>query len=119
MSALISLLKGCCPKCRKGKIFQPAFPLRNLMTMNQTCPHCGFKFEVEPGFFFGAMYISYAIVIGILLVGSYLIYHIFNDPNQWAYILPITAISVLIAPINFRISRIVYLYLFSGVKYKK
>ncbi len=31
--------------------------------MNPTCPVCGHRFEREPGFFQGAMYVSYGIGI--------------------------------------------------------
>ena len=33
--------------------------------MHQDCPHCGFHFEIEPGFFWGAMYISYAFSVAV------------------------------------------------------
>jgi hypothetical protein len=31
--------------------------------MNERCPRCGLKFEREPGYFLGAMYVSYALAI--------------------------------------------------------
>ncbi len=29
--------------------------------MHEKCPHCGVKFEREPGFFLGSIYINYGI----------------------------------------------------------
>ena len=34
--------------------------------MSKRCPACGLKFEREPGYFFGAMYVSYFLSVGIL-----------------------------------------------------
>jgi hypothetical protein len=31
--------------------------------MNERCPVCGLKFEREPGYFLGAMYVSYGLGI--------------------------------------------------------
>ncbi len=40
---------------------------RGRFSMNPTCPVCGHRFEREPGFFQGAMYVSYGI--GIVYLG--------------------------------------------------
>src|SRR3954470_21955357 len=61
-SAIFHLL---CPRCREAKIFtRPLYT--GVPAMHTTCPACGLKFEREPGYFLGAMYISYAL--GSLLV---------------------------------------------------
>lgn len=44
-----------CPLCGQGAMF------KNLIQMNPNCPHCGIKFEREPGFFLGSIYINYGI----------------------------------------------------------
>lgn len=36
--------------------------------MNEKCPSCGVAFSREPGYFSGAMYFSYALAIGVILV---------------------------------------------------
>ena len=60
-----AIARGLCPRCRQGRVF------RSLMSMNETCPSCGHRFEREPGFFLGAMYVSYglAVVIYLMLLG--------------------------------------------------
>ena len=32
---------------------------------HKNCSHCNLKYEIEPGFFYGAMYVSYALAIGL------------------------------------------------------
>lgn len=95
------------------------YNLKNMGKMNENCPKCDFRFEVEPGFFYGAMYVSYAFSVGILLVTTFILYFVFNDPPLTVYIITIAFISALSYPLNLRYSRILFLHLFGGVSYKK
>jgi len=36
--------------------------------MNDECPHCGLKFEREPGFFLGSIYINYGLTALIVAI---------------------------------------------------
>jgi uncharacterized protein (DUF983 family) len=117
---LKAILKGKCPQCEVGDVFQYKWwQLGKFTKMNKTCPKCGINFEVEPGFFYGAMYMSYFITIFIVAIGGFLIYNLLEDPSQFYYIIPITLVSLLFTPFNFRISRILYLHSMSGIKFKK
>ena len=112
-----ALLQGKCPKCRQGEIF--AFSATNLTKfnkMNRTCPHCGVRLEPEPGFYQGAMYVSYAFTVAVMAVAGLLLY-VLGDPSEWVYIGVVIALMILLAPLNYRYSRIVYLYAFGGIKY--
>jgi uncharacterized membrane protein len=37
--------------------------------MNERCPNCGVKFEREPGFFLGSIYINYGLTALIVSIG--------------------------------------------------
>lgn len=69
--ALRSMLQQRCPKCRLGEIFRGSvfkvYRFR-LPQMNDRCPVCDLKFEREPGYFLGAMYVSYGLALAIILV---------------------------------------------------
>ena len=111
------LLNGKCPKCRQGDMF--AFPATNLTKfnkMNETCPHCGVRLEPEPGFYQGAMYVGYGFTIGVIVAIGLLLYFL-GDPSEWVYIGVVIGVIILLAPLNYRYSRIVYLYAFGGIKY--
>ncbi|MES2796411.1 MAG: DUF983 domain-containing protein [Bacteroidota bacterium] len=117
---LKAIAMGKCPKCEKGDIFQfKWWQLGHFSKMNKTCPTCQVNFEVEPGFFYGSMYMSYGFSVMIMIIGGVAIYNIFNDPPVLYYIIPITLVSLLFTPFNFRISRVIYLHLVSGIKFKK
>lgn len=92
----------------------PLRQVRGFNVMHERCPHCQVRLEPEPGFYQGAMYVGYAITIACI-IGLSIILYLVGNPNEWVYIGTIIAFMVLIAPINYRYSRIVYLYLFGGL----
>ena len=52
-----------CPRCRIGHVYQgPAYGLK-VQKMNSHCEYCGLRYEREPGYFYGAMYVTYAFSI--------------------------------------------------------
>jgi uncharacterized protein (DUF983 family) len=118
-SKLVAMTEARCPQCREGKMFKYSFwRVNKFSEMNDNCPVCGLKYEVEPGFWFGAMFVSYANTIAMLVVLGVGIFYIFNDPPVLYYIIPVTIISLITVPFNFRISRVIFLYLFGFVKYR-
>jgi hypothetical protein len=84
--------------------------------MNDTCPHCGVRLEPEPGFYQGAMYVGYAFTVAMIVIIGITLY-VLSDPSEWVYIGTIIAVMGLAVPLNYRYSRIVYLFLFGGVRY--
>lgn len=61
-SKLISLLTHKCPHCRTGDLFETRIAsFRKLFYMPPSCPKCGQNYYPEPGFYYGAMFISYII----------------------------------------------------------
>ncbi|RIV27607.1 DUF983 domain-containing protein [Fibrisoma montanum] len=118
-SKLQAALNGLCPRCRQGKIFEkPFYSLTGFDKMYEFCPHCGLRYEVEPGYFYGAMFVSYAISAGVALVIGFMLFYLANDPDGWLYVAVVAPVMVIIAPINFRISRVIWLHYVSGIKYQ-
>ncbi len=116
----LALLQGRCPQCREGKLFpHSAYNLGKFTKINQKCPHCGVNFEKEPRFFDGAMYISYALSVGLFLVSAFIIYMFFHPVSENVYMIAIISEVLLLYPLMFRYSRILYLYAFGGLKYDK
>lgn len=112
-----ALLRGKCPRCREGDIFKyPINKLSKFNVMNANCPHCGVGLEPEPGFYQGAMFIGYAFSVAMIVIVGLLLYYL-GDPSEWVYIGIVTGITLLLVPVNYRYSRIVYLTLFGGLKY--
>jgi hypothetical protein len=84
--------------------------------MNERCPHCDVRLEPEPGFYQGAMYVSYGFTVATLIAMSIIFYLFFAESSEWFYIGTFIALMVLLIPVNYRYSRILYLYFFGGIK---
>jgi uncharacterized protein (DUF983 family) len=112
-----SILQLKCPKCRKGELFlKPGlFVYRKILNMPKNCERCGFKFEIEPGFWLGALWMSYPFVI--IVITPFIIVAISrNDIDIWAIILGLIATLLLFLPLTLRMGRSIWIHLF--VKFK-
>ncbi|MFT7151121.1 MAG: hypothetical protein ACI82Q_002997 [Nonlabens sp.] len=64
------------------------------------------------------MYISYALSVGLFLVSAFIIYTLFHPVSENVYLIAIVSEVFLLYPFMFRYSRIIYLYVFGGLKFK-
>ncbi len=116
---LDAILAGKCPRCRKGDMFPyRPYDLKRFSRMNRQCPSCGLVFETEPGFFYGAMYVSYAFSVFILFLMGLVVYLLFEDPPVWVYGIFASLPILILHPFIYRYSRIVYIHLFGGIHYR-
>ncbi len=117
MSKLKAVINGKCPQCRKGDMFEySAYNITKFHKMHEYCPVCGLRFVREPGFFIGAMYVNYAFSVAIIVaVGIAL--NVLNYYNLYSFIFSVVGLTILLLPVLFRFSRILYLHLFGGVDY--
>lgn len=110
MNALMGLLKNKCPQCRQGDIFKKPFKPSNPNEVLEYCPVCNMKYEPEPGYFYGAMFISYIWTSFVCLA----ITALFMLVLKWSMMQSIIGLLVVVA-ISYiwvlRISRVMYLYL--------
>lgn len=120
MQTLRALLLGKCPRCHTGNVFTypVAGHLLQFNKMNASCPQCGVRLEPEPGFYQGAMYVGYAFTVACIVIASFVLYFV-GDVSEWVYIGVVVALLILFVPFNYRYSRIVYLYLFGGIKFDR
>ena len=67
MKRMINAWRYRCPRCRRGKLFSEPFDLGKPLAMPVSCAICGQSFEPEPGYYYGAMFISYIMSCFLLL----------------------------------------------------
>jgi uncharacterized protein (DUF983 family) len=111
-----------CPRCRVGKVFNgPVYAFKSQQ-MNETCPYCGLKFEREPGYFYVAMFVSYAMNVAQMItisVAAYIFGLELTYENLWYFVGILILASVVFSPFNYRYSRMVLLYWLSpGLNYE-
>lgn len=115
MSTLRNIFTGKCPHCGQAEVFKDPNPynLVHMADIHTRCPHCNKSFQREPGFYFGAMYVSYAITSGIAIASMVLFWWILGL-TVVPLVSIIASIILLTFPLIFRISRMIWLSWFIG-----
>jgi uncharacterized protein (DUF983 family) len=114
-----AMLHAKCPRCRRGDLFATSMYGFKSQKMHDNCSHCNMKYEIEPGYFYAAMYVGYTLNVGLgITVGMATYFITGNLESPWLYITTVLTASFLTAPINFRYSRVFLLYWLSPkIKY--
>jgi uncharacterized protein (DUF983 family) len=108
-ATLGSILQQRCPRCRTGRIFRHSI-FWGFPKMYVRCSVCNLRFEREPGYFLGAMYISYGIALFTVVLIAALLWAItgwwITKDTIWAVVLflPLTPTITLFA-------RVLWIYL--------
>jgi len=120
-SKLNSILTGTCPRCQKESMYLDPNPLHlgKVLKMHENCSNCGLKYQIEPSFFYGSMYVSYGLNVAIGIAAFIISYIIFNSDIKIAFISIIASLIVLF-PFVLRWSRNIYINMFVSYdpKYK-
>lgn len=115
---LYSILKFKCPQCQEGDFFvSHPYDFSNMGKPKEYCPSCGLKNAKEPGFYYGAMYISYGFGVALCIVVVGLYYLIFRSLDVWNMLMIVGVVSVVAAPFNYSLSKIIWANMF--IRYKK
>ena len=93
-----------CPRCLDGAVFA------SLWKMHPHCLSCRLQYEREPGYFTGAMYVSYGLGLALCApLGVALIVLGGFSTNQ--SILTIAVMAPFLTPLLFRYSRVVWMHI--------
>lgn len=112
MSGITALIKQKCPNCHEGDIYKKRTYL-GFGKILDNCPNCNHKYDKEPGFFFGAMYVSYALTVAEG-VGTFIICQFFFEALFDVWMVPILlGVILLLSGFNYTFSRIIWMYLFT------
>ena len=117
-SAVYSVLNNKCPGCHAGDVFEVSNPYtpKKGLRMNPSCQACGQRFEPETGFYYGAMYVSYALSVGI----GFAVFLALDFPGIRTLYSVIVSSAVLLGltPVVFRLSRLTWLNFFVKRQHK-
>lgn len=112
----VGVLKLKCPKCREGDLFlnKSPYKIKDFFNMPDNCPKCGQDFQIETGFYLGAMYASYAITIAINVFVFASLTFLF-DFNLMLFLIVDAFVLLISMPYVVTVSRSIWLSL--NVKY--
>lgn len=110
---LYSILFGSCPKCHQESMYTVKNPyvLSNTLKINDHCSHCKTKYRMEPSFFYGSMYVSYAVGVAFAVAAFIISYVVFESSIAVAFASIIISLIIFL-PIIMRLSRNIWINLF-------
>ena len=66
-----------CRRCGEGRLF------RSFFSMHAHCANCRLKYELEQGYFVGAIYINYAVTVMIAMPGFFVLDYFYGLSLAW------------------------------------
>jgi uncharacterized protein (DUF983 family) len=110
-----SIFRAKCPVCLQGEVYESksVYNIKKFDKMHERCNHCNHKYEIETGFWYGAMYVSYGLTVAISVATFVLTFLIYPEASSFLYIGLIFVVVLIFAPITYRTSRLVWMNFFS------
>jgi uncharacterized protein (DUF983 family) len=112
---LYSILFFKCPQCHEGNLYNGKAYSGQIMSMPEKCDQCGLRYEQEPSFFSGAMYVSYALQVA-LFTTVYVALRVLFNPEMETYMYAIIGAVIILFPVTLRLSRSIYINFFVSYK---
>lgn len=115
-SKIYSIFKAKCPVCHEGDVYESkqVYNLRKFDKMHERCAYCNHKFEIEQGFWYGAMYVSYALTVAFSVASFVLTYLIYPEADAWLYFGLIVFVLIGLMPVTYRLSRLIWMNMFTS-----
>ena len=117
-SFISSLFGFTCPQCRIGDLFFKPWSMEKAYKMPDRCAHCSLNYVPEPGYWYGAMYLSYMVtafwILAFALTAVFALH--WNIYTTFALIIGLAVIS---HNFFFRFSRSLWIHLMVSYDKKK
>ena len=112
-SKFYSIFKKKCPRCQEGDFFiSHPYDIKHAGDIHERCSKCDLKYEKEPGFYQGAMYVSYALGVA-LFVTLWVSFNLFFPTLTTGVQVTIVAVtSIVLTPFMYAQSKIIWANLF-------
>ncbi len=113
---LYSIIYNRCPRCQSEKFWPRNNPYKNILVNNGgdlgCCKNCNLEYEIEPGFWYGAMYVSYGLNV-FIAISSWLIIYVFNkEIDTFIQISIISFLLIILFPVVYFLSRLIWINIF-------
>jgi hypothetical protein len=105
-----ALVHAKCPRYRRGDMFENRMYGLHSQSMLKICAHCSLTYEIELGYFYVAMLVSYAMNVAEMITLAVAIFVLSGSQNPWLYTIIILSVAFLLSPFNFRYSRVILLF---------
>ncbi len=112
-SNLLGSVLGCkCPKCHEGDLFlnKKTYQFKDFLEMPNRCAKCNQDFQIEAGFYLGAMFVSYALTVA-LCIAVFVAFITISTYKLVPFLITVSVTLVVTTPIVLRISRSIWIYM--------
>lgn len=117
-SKLYAVLRFKCPHCHEGEFFVDRNPY-NLMRagdIHEKCSVCKRRYQPEPGFFYGAMYVAYALAVATFVSAYVATIVLFPNASTGMTVAVVLGSLLLAAPLLYALSKTIYAAIFISYK---
>lgn len=119
-SKLYGIVTYMCPRCHHGDLFEnKGWSYTKFAAMTNKCSCCGQNHEPEPGFYYGAMYVSYAITTGLTLTMLAVLTFLLEEITLLWFVSSIAIVLPFSFPFVFRMSRSIWINMFFSLINRK
>lgn len=78
--------------------------------MHEHCPRCGLRYEREPGYFMGSLYLSYGIAVSVMVALFFALQAVLADWDSGTVALLAVALFAPLTPWVSRYARTLWMY---------
>lgn len=113
-STLYSIINAKCPRCHEGDMFPTSILAKptKFSRMNKECACCGQNFEPEPGYYWGAMYVSYMLNTALFVAVWVALGFMVEQVTVTMIVASLVFITIFFLPYIFRLSRAAWIAIF-------
>ncbi len=118
---LYSILRFKCPHCHDGPFFESSnlYNLKKMGEVRKSCPKCARKYSSEPGFYQGSYYVTYALGVALFVAFWVSSLVLFNEFDATIFCTTLGLTILVLSPILYALSKIIWANLFFNYKNEK
>ncbi len=115
---LYAVFKFKCPHCHEGEFFEDRNPyhLSKAGALLDHCSVCHRKYEPEPGFYYGGMYVTYAMAVATFATVYTAMIVLFPNAPLWLDAVLVLLALVVLAPYYYALSKSIWAAFFIPYK---
>jgi hypothetical protein len=115
---LYAILKFKCPHCHEGEFFVDRNPynLSRAGDVLEECSVCHRRFSPEPGFYYGAMYVSYGLAVAVFVTAYVATVVLYPAASTGLTVGIVLGSMLFLTPCLYALSKTIYASLFMGYK---
>ncbi len=106
---LYSILKIKCPQCHEGAFLErKVYDFSAFTKVRKSCPNCGLNYHVEPSFYYGSMYVAYALGVAMMVamvILNFLLFEAFSFLRTFGMVVGAVIIT---APLMNALAKIIW-----------